>query len=78
MGMRAVTRAISSVQLEDNHIKVHVIGNTKAKGICGSGLIEAVAMFRQIHLICDFGKILSGDELISLTETVSLTQKEIY
>jgi uncharacterized 2Fe-2S/4Fe-4S cluster protein (DUF4445 family) len=78
MGMRAVTGAISSVKLEDNHIKIHVIGNTKAKGICGSGLIDAVAIFRQMHLIGDFGEILSEDESISLTKTVSITQKDIY
>jgi uncharacterized 2Fe-2S/4Fe-4S cluster protein (DUF4445 family) len=78
MGMQAITGAISSVKLEDNQIKVNVIGNAKAKGICGSGLIDVVAIFRQINLIGNFGEILSGDESISLTKTVLITQKDIY
>jgi uncharacterized 2Fe-2S/4Fe-4S cluster protein (DUF4445 family) len=78
IGMRAVTGAISSVKLEGNHIKINVIGNAKAKGICGSGLIDAVAIFRQLNLIGDFGEILSGNESISLSEKVCLTQKDIY
>jgi uncharacterized 2Fe-2S/4Fe-4S cluster protein (DUF4445 family) len=77
MGMRAVTGAISSVKLEDNEIKVNVIGNTEPKGICGSALVDAVAIFRKLDWIGMFGEINSGEESLSITSDVRLTQKDI-
>lgn len=78
MGMRAVTGAISSVSIEDNKIKVTVIGNTEPRGICGSGLIDAVAVFKELSLIGTFGEILSGEGSLTLAGKVKLTQKDIY
>ena len=77
MGMRAVTGAISSVNTEDGKIKVAVIGNTQPKGICGSGLIDAVAVFRESGLIGTFGEITSGEESLRVAGRVTLTQKDI-
>ncbi len=77
MGMRAVTGAISSLSLLDGKINVSVIGNTLAKGICGSALIDAIAIFRQLELIGMFGEINSGESQILLSGKVSLTQKDI-
>lgn len=77
MGMRAVTGAISSVNTEDGKIKVAVIGNTQPKGICGSGLIDAVAVFRESGLIGTFGEITSGEESLTVAGRVTLTQKDI-
>lgn len=77
MGMRAVTGAISSVSREGDAIKVTVIGNTEPRGICGSGLIDAVAVFRELGLIGMFGEILSGAESLVVAGKVRLTQKDI-
>jgi len=77
MGMRAVTGAISSIKLEDNKIKIHVIGNAKSKGLCGSALVDAIAVFREQDLIGVFGEIISGEESLSITSGVKLTQKDI-
>ena len=77
MGMRAVTGAISSVKLDDNQIKINVIGNTEPKGICGSALVDAVAVFRELDLIGMFGEINSNENFISLTGDIRLTQKDI-
>ena len=77
MGMRAVTGAISSIRLEDNELKVTVIGNTKPKGICGSALVDAVAVFRKMDWIGMFGEINSGENSLSLAGDVGLTQKDI-
>lgn len=51
MGMRAVTGAISSFSLDMVDIEAHVIGNTSPKGICGSALIDAVAILRKLDRI---------------------------
>ncbi len=77
MGMRAVTGAISSLSLIDGKMEVSVIGNTAAKGICGSALIDAVAILRKMDLIGMFGEINSGEDKIQLTQKVYLTQKDI-
>ena len=77
MGMRAVTGAISSLCLNNGKIEASVIGNTTAKGICGSALIDAVAILRKLDLIGMFGEINSGEKQIHLAGKVSLSQKDI-
>ncbi len=77
MGMRAVTGAISTLHLEDNQIVANVIGNAKPKGICGSALVDAIAIFRQLDLIGDFGDINSGDFEISIAGNVKITRIDI-
>ncbi|MBW6534751.1 MAG: DUF4445 domain-containing protein [Mariniphaga sp.] len=76
-GMRAVTGAISSVQVETGKMKCHVIGNVPAKGICGSGLVDAMAVLLQQEKIGMFGEINSGENEIELTPGVFLTQQDI-
>jgi uncharacterized 2Fe-2S/4Fe-4S cluster protein (DUF4445 family) len=78
MGMRAVTGAISSLKLADGKIVSTVIGNTEPKGICGSALIDAVAILRKLELVGQFGEINSGGESLQLDRNVRLTQKDIY
>lgn len=77
MGMRAVTGAISSLKLDNRQVEAVVIGNTSPKGICGSALIDAVAIFRKLELIGVFGEINSGEEYISLPGRVKLAQRDI-
>lgn len=43
MGMRAATGAICAVEPEGEFLKCHVIGGGAARGLCGSGLVDAVA-----------------------------------
>jgi len=77
MGMRAVTGAISSLNLIDGKMEASVIGNSIAKGLCGSALIDAVSILRKQDLIGMFGEINSGEQLIQLSEKVSLSQRDI-
>lgn len=42
-GMRAEAGAVDRVTTENGRLKVHVIGETKAKGICGSGIVDLLA-----------------------------------
>jgi uncharacterized 2Fe-2S/4Fe-4S cluster protein (DUF4445 family) len=78
MGMRAVTGAISSFNLNEDVIQANVIGNVKPRGICGSALIDAVAILRKQNAIGIFGEINSGADKIILSESISLTQKDIH
>ena len=76
-GMQATTGAISSINMDQKDWKCIVIGNTRSRGICGSGLIDAVQLFIDRGLIGEFGEIISGDNEIALDANVSLTQKDI-
>jgi len=77
MGMRATTGAISSVTKSEEEIRVHIIGNEKARGICGSGLIDAIAVFLETGKIDTGGKIAGESDHINLTPKVYLTQRDI-
>ena len=77
MGMLATTGAISSVTDDMEGISCSVIGNVPAAGICGSGLIDAVAVLLDRGKLGDFGEILSGNSGIDLTEQVRLSAKDI-
>jgi uncharacterized 2Fe-2S/4Fe-4S cluster protein (DUF4445 family) len=76
-GMRAVTGAVSSVSSENGEIKTHVIGNVQAKGICGSGLVDIMAVLIDQEQIGMFGEINSGEEKIKLAQKVYITQQDI-
>ena len=78
MGMRAVTGAISSLRLEGSKIVATTIGNTQPKGICGSALIDAVAVLLKLDLIGMFGEIGSGEDRIQVHDKIWLTQKDLY
>ena len=77
-GMRAVTGAISSFRMEGDHLAATVIGNGTARGICGSALIDAIALLRKMEAIGSYGEILSGDASITLSGKISLSQKDIH
>lgn len=76
-GMQAITGAISSISINKNGWQCNVIGNGEARGLCGSGLIDAVAILLKQGLIGEFGEILSGDPSIALDLNVKLTGKDI-
>lgn len=42
-GMRAEKGAVDRVLIEEGEVKVHVIGETVPKGICGSGIVDLLA-----------------------------------
>lgn len=77
MGMRATTGAVSSFQDIDNKFVANVIGNTKPKGMCGSALVDAIALLRQTDQIGMFGEINSGESAIEIVKGIVLTQKDI-
>ncbi len=77
MGMLAVTGAISSLKLAGEKMVARVIGNTSPRGICGSALIDAVALLRKLNRIGSFGEIMSGEDRTRLVDHINLTQRDI-
>lgn len=73
-GMRAAPGAIDHVWRENGRFGYSVIGKCDAVGICGSGLVDAVAAALNAGSINRRGKI---EHPISITENISLTQEDI-
>lgn len=81
-GMTASPGAIDHVWLAEGKIQVSTIGNTPPIGICGSGLIDAVAVLLELGILNARGRILSkkeqeGQRVVYLTDPVFLTQDDI-
>jgi uncharacterized 2Fe-2S/4Fe-4S cluster protein (DUF4445 family) len=56
MGVSAVAGAISAVTHENGVIHFTTIDNEKPMGICGSGILDALATFLELGLIEDTGR----------------------
>lgn len=73
-GCSSIPGAIDRVWWEDDQICVHTIGDQPAVGLCGSGLIDAVAVLLQQELMDETGAL---DEDVTLAPGVVLLQKDI-
>jgi uncharacterized 2Fe-2S/4Fe-4S cluster protein (DUF4445 family) len=76
MGMRAATGAISEVTWREGRFHCRVLGNVAPRGICGSGLVDAVAVGLDRHVIQRTGKFVDGQTL-ALLPPVALSQKDV-
>ena len=77
MGMRAATGAVSRVSLTDGEMQATVIGDVEARGICGSGLVDAVAVGLESGAILPSGRIRNGTKLFPVKDPVVLVQSDI-
>lgn len=75
-GMRAATGAISQVHIKDGGVTCHVLGSVPPRGICGSGLVDAVACGLELGLINPDGRLRRGERW-DLCPPVYLTQSDI-
>jgi len=77
MGMRAATGAISQVEVENERLLCHVLGNVAPQGLCGSGLVDAVAAGLELETIQASGRLANGAKEWMLKPPVVLTQNDI-
>ena len=81
-GMRGAAGAVDHVWSENNEIRYSVIGGGEAAGICGSGLIDAVAVMLKTGKMNKRGRIQSPEEIdgqryFPLSDRVYLAQEDI-
>jgi uncharacterized 2Fe-2S/4Fe-4S cluster protein (DUF4445 family) len=77
MGMRALTGVISYVSLSNGKLIPTVIGDAEPRGICGSGLVDAVAAGLCCGAILPSGRIANGTKLFPIAGRVALYQSDI-
>ena len=62
-GMDGSVGAVDRVRAENGDISVHVIGGGMAAGLCGSGLVDAVAALLELGVIDETGRMGTAEEL---------------
>ena len=85
-GMRAADGAIERVTVEDGRLKIGTIGGRQPVGLCGSGVIDAMAALRQTGILDDSGRIagahpdiaeVDGKRVALLAPGVTFTQHDV-
>lgn len=78
-GMPGIEGAISEVFFENDTFKVKTINDETARGICGSGIIDAIACMVENEILDETGLLDDDyfDDGVELSEGVVLTQKDI-
>jgi uncharacterized 2Fe-2S/4Fe-4S cluster protein (DUF4445 family) len=61
-GMRAADGAIEVVKIDEKGVHLQVIGEVEPQGICGSGLVDAVAELAKCGLLDKSGRFVSDEQ----------------
>ena len=77
MGMRACTGAISEVSEDHGQLHCGVIGNVAPQGLCGSGLVDAVATGLDLDVINSSGRFSTQTSSWMLAPPVAITQNDV-
>ncbi len=77
MGMRACTGAISEVAVSNGKLECHVLGNVAPQGLCGSGLVDAVASGLELHVIAPSGRFSNGTASWMISPPVAISQNDV-
>jgi len=59
-GMRAARGAIEKVRIENNAVQIQTIGDAPPAGICGSGVLDAMAQLHLAGVVDGSGRMLDG------------------
>jgi uncharacterized 2Fe-2S/4Fe-4S cluster protein (DUF4445 family) len=70
-GMRAAVGAIEHVRTADGRVVVHTIGQAPAIGLCGSGLLDAVAVLLDLGVVNSAGLMADGSAAQGLPPEVA-------
>ena len=74
-GVSSIRGAVDRVWIEGGMLSVHTIGNAPAAGLCGSGLIDAIASLLELEEIDETGSM--EEDGITVAPGVVLTQKDV-
>lgn len=75
MGMSGKIGAIDHVSVQNGKMHAHVIGDSSPKGICGSGVIDAIACLIELELLDETGSL--EDDPLIVSPPVYLTQNDV-
>ena len=76
-GMGGVAGAISAVEIAPNGLSITTIGGVPPVGVCGSGLVDAVAIMLKKGIIDETGYMTDGEKGFPLAPGVSIIGRDI-
>ena len=86
-GMRAADGAIEGVKIRDGEVELTVIGDVPAVGLCGSGLVDAVAELIGAGILDNSGRFVLGsserlgkigeENVFYLSDEIFLSQRDV-
>jgi len=85
-GSMAVPGAVDTVNAAEDHLECTTIGGKPPVGICGSGIIDAIAAFLDAEIMedtgllddeCEIAPYLDDEQAIVLTGSVYVSQKDV-
>lgn len=76
-GTIALDGAIERATWLNNELQVKTINNAPPRGVCGSGLIDLLAVFLERGLINRSGRIVGGKSQLEIVPDIFLTQEDI-
>ena len=86
-GMRAAAGAIEGVRIDDGEVGLTVIGDVEPIGLCGSGLVDAVAELVRTGILDRSGRFVAGaserldlvgeEKVFRLSDDVYLSQRDV-
>ncbi len=86
-GMRAAEGAVEGVRIVDGEVQLTVIGDVEPQGLCGSGLVDAVAELVAAGILDRSGRFVAGsserlgkageETVFHLAEDVYLSQRDV-
>lgn len=64
-GMRAAEGAIEKINIYNGKVNIEVIGSKEPEGICGAGIVDAVAMMLDAKILDQKGKLITQNEALN-------------
>lgn len=75
--MRGASGAVDHVRQENGTVLFHTVDDAPAIGLCGSGLLDLVAVLLELNIIDESGRLTCGERYTLPGTDVFLTQKDI-
>jgi uncharacterized 2Fe-2S/4Fe-4S cluster protein (DUF4445 family) len=76
-GMRAATGAVCEVSVVDGALACRVLGGGRPRGLCGSGLVDAVRAGLELGRILPSGRLSGGAARLPVAGDVAMTQGDV-
>jgi len=76
-GTYGITGAIDRVWQENGIVRCSTIGGGPAKGICGSGIVDAIALMLELEIIDETGAFSDDSDWFALQDGIGITAADV-
>ncbi len=76
-GVYGIGGAVDRVWLEDGQIRCSTIGGGKAVGICGSGIVDSLAVMLRLGVVDETGAFTGEEDFFELQDGIGITGRDV-